>query len=351
MQISQSTFIRYGAVLAAGIIILAVYLTTLQTIPNGSSHPYMIDVGETQVALNVWGTLHATGYPLYTVLGNFFTPLPELLGVNPAAASSLFSVIWTLLALGGFYVLLNRLTGKRLLSAASLLVLALTRSVWIHSVIAEVYTMSLAILIGLWLLVIWKNGWSLERRVQALALLGSIGVAHHRALMFVAPALIFALWPQLRANTRQLPGILLTSIPFVMLGFLQYLYLPLAAHAGSDWVYGNVGTWDGFWFTFWGHEADYLITRPTTLQGWIDNFDGTIRILEPTGACVCPYFSQEAPSVGWVRSLRTVGSKPATASSRSWIIASVTFWSSGASLPGAHTFWRACPRHAAIAET
>ena len=58
-----------GLVIALGIL-AAVYLSTLQTIPNGSSHYFMIDVGETQIVLNEWGTLHATGYPLYVITGN-----------------------------------------------------------------------------------------------------------------------------------------------------------------------------------------------------------------------------------------------------------------------------------------
>jgi hypothetical protein len=43
------------------LILLPFYLITLQTIPNGAEHYYMIDVGEMQIVLNKWGTLHATG--------------------------------------------------------------------------------------------------------------------------------------------------------------------------------------------------------------------------------------------------------------------------------------------------
>ena len=51
-------------------VLVPIYLSTLQTIPNGSENYYMIDVGETQNVLNQWGTLHATGYPLYVMVGN-----------------------------------------------------------------------------------------------------------------------------------------------------------------------------------------------------------------------------------------------------------------------------------------
>lgn len=38
--------------------------------PSGGDHFYMADVGETQMVLNLWGTLHGTGYPLYAIIGN-----------------------------------------------------------------------------------------------------------------------------------------------------------------------------------------------------------------------------------------------------------------------------------------
>lgn len=50
--------------------VVVLYLPTLQTTPNGGDHFYVADVGETQIVLNLWGTLHATGYPLYAIIGN-----------------------------------------------------------------------------------------------------------------------------------------------------------------------------------------------------------------------------------------------------------------------------------------
>jgi hypothetical protein len=70
------------------------------------------------------------------------------------------------------------------------------------------------------------------------------------------------------------------AVPLGLLGFLPYAYLPLRANAGADWVYSeDVNTWDGFWYHFWGREANYLITTPKNLQGWLDNLEGTLGIL------------------------------------------------------------------------
>ena len=88
------------AVLAAGVIAFILYLTTLQLNINGSSHPYVTDVGEIQNALPRWGTIHFTGYPQFTFLGSLFVWLTGLLGLAPAAAASLYSAIWGGVAIG-----------------------------------------------------------------------------------------------------------------------------------------------------------------------------------------------------------------------------------------------------------
>src|SRR3954453_23745793 len=92
-----------------GLIVLAIllvaYLSTLQTIPNGSEHYYMIDVGETQNVLNQWGTLHATGYPLYVIVGNVLVAGLRVLGVNAATAPGITSLIYGMIALTLIYVL------------------------------------------------------------------------------------------------------------------------------------------------------------------------------------------------------------------------------------------------------
>jgi len=86
-------------------ILLMAYLTTLQTIPNGSEHYYMIDVGETQNVLNQWGTLHATGYPLYVIVGNILVAGLRVLGVSVATAPGVTSLIYGMIALALIYVL------------------------------------------------------------------------------------------------------------------------------------------------------------------------------------------------------------------------------------------------------
>lgn len=279
---------RAAAVITVGVALAAIYAATLQTGINGSSDEYMIDVGEIQVALNVWGTIHHTGYPLFAILGNLFTlPLRALDLVAPAGAASLYATAWGVVALAAFGALLARLTRRPLLAAGITLVLGVTRSVWIHNVIAEVYSMSLAITALLYVVALWpapwSGAWSARRRILWLALLGGIGVAHHRAVAFIAPGLLLAIAPEVIAATRRgslrwrrtLPQ----AVALALLGFLPYVYLPLRARMDAAWVYGEPGTWNGFWTEFTGREANRLVTLAEGASGWLDNFTHALSLL------------------------------------------------------------------------
>ncbi|MBN1681353.1 MAG: DUF2723 domain-containing protein [Anaerolineae bacterium] len=279
-RISRSQVIIMA--LAAAALVIA-YAVTLQTHINGSSDEYMIDVGEIQVALNVWGTIHHTGYPLFAILGNLFTPPLQLLGVEPALASSLYATAWGLVALGGFGLLIGRLTGRPVLAALCVLLLGLARSIWIHNVIAEVYSMSLAIIVLMLIVVLWPapwtGAWHVRRRIAWVALLGGIGVAHHRAVAFAAPGLLLALWPHLLADRAHWRRTMITAGGLVLAGFVPYVYLPVRAWQDAEWVYGEPGTWRGFWIEFSGKEADRLVKLPANAAGWWDNIQDVWDIL------------------------------------------------------------------------
>jgi hypothetical protein len=253
----------------------------------------MIDVGELQVALNVWGVVHMTGYPHYTVAGNLFSPLPRLFGLSAAGAVSLFSTLWTGLALAGFYALVLRATRRPALAFSATFILGVARSIWVHSVVAEVYSLSVALLIALWLWALrpCDSRQAFRENMLLLAFLSGLAFAHHRALAFCGLGLAFVLWPHLRRYGRDLPLTLLLCLPSFAAGFLPYLYIPLRASVEGTWVYSpNLDTWAGFWFLVTGQEVDYLVRRPTDLHGWLENLRGTAAILgrewTPPGAAL-----------------------------------------------------------------
>jgi hypothetical protein len=216
------------------------------------------------------------------MLGNLATRGYRALDVNPAAAVSLYAMTWGLIALTLFYVLVYHLTGKAYIAAATTLVLGLARSVWIHNVIAEVYSMALAFEVLLLSIALWRpvvTAIDAQWRTWLLALVGGFGVAHHRTVALMAPGLLLAVWPGLRALGRRAWIVLGIALLIGLIGFIPYIYLPARALAHADWVYGNPGTLQGFWREFTGAEASWLMHLPANCQAWIDDIVDTFRIL------------------------------------------------------------------------
>ena len=269
---------------AAGVLALLMigYLATLQTIPNGSSQPFMVDVGEAQIVVNEWGSLHATGYPLYVISGNLLTTFAGWLGMGPFFSAAAVSTLWALLALALVYRLALRWTGQPWLAAGMVLLLGLTRDYWLHAVVAEIYSFTLWLL--LWLFSLAESRERGRGRLYGLALLGGFAVFHHRAIALSLPALLAAgaMTPGWRAAPgagrgalRRLAGSLLLGA----LGISQYLWLWLRARAGADWIYGQPGSLRGLWEQIRGADADAYIGLPESLSTLIENFQAINRAL------------------------------------------------------------------------
>lgn len=260
------------------ILLFLIYLPTLQTQVNGSPDPYAEDVAEIQTALNLGGTLHATGYPLYSMLGAAFVAGVRTLGVNPALAASLYSTVWCFIALSIFYTLIVKLTGRTGVASIITLLLGLTRGVWAYSVVAKPYTMTLAFCALLLLLALWP-GVDSRRRVLLLALVGGFAVSHHRMIAFMTPGLLLATIPPLFRDHRRIIPTFAIAIPVALIGFLPYLYLPIRASAGGLYVYGNPSTLQGFWDEFTAKEASHLFKFPAAPADWWNDARDTVDIL------------------------------------------------------------------------
>lgn len=268
------------------------YLATLQTIPNGSSQPFMVDVGETQIVLNEWGSLHATGYPLYVISGNILTTFAAALGIGPFFSAAAVSTLWGLMALALVYRLALRWTGQPWLAAGMVLLLGLTRDYWLHAVIAEIYTFTLWLLLLLFSLAEGQRRGS--GRLYGLALLGGFAVFHHRAIAMSIPALLAAAltrdvvltagaaftaaeiaevrWRAAHGSFRRALRTLGTCLILGALGLSQYLWLWLRARAGADWIYGQPDTLRGLWDEISGAEAANYTGLPESLPALLENF-------------------------------------------------------------------------------
>jgi hypothetical protein len=263
----------WGPGLFALAVLLPIYAGTLQYDVNGSSHDYLLDAGEIQVALNLWGTIHYTGYPHYTVLSAALTQVGRAAGLAPAAAASATSLVWSCLALLVVYRLLCHIVPRRtVVSGLAILALGLVETWWMHSVIAEVYSFSL-LLVGLAALLGMRlrRGWQPHVWLAWVGVLGT-AVGHHRVLLLILPMMGVLVgrdgWSWLRRHPRY---ILYACLAFLA-PFLVYLYLPLRAWQGATWVYGDPGTWPGLWQQFAGCEVwGDRLRLPQTVQAWLGN--------------------------------------------------------------------------------
>jgi hypothetical protein len=253
-------WIAVAAVLAA-----LLFLSTVQTVPNGSPSPYTTDVGEIQNALPRWGTIHWTGYPLYTVLGSLFVTLLRWVGVAPATGTSLFSALWGVVSVGLLVALLRELDVSGPMAALGGLVAAASVSFWMDASLAEVHTLTAAFTLATLLLGL-RFGRSGERRdLVLLALVFSQGVAHQRAVLFLAPAVALLVVGQLRAVWRGL----LPALGVCLLAPLTYLYLPLRVQMGSTWTFGSPGTWQRVAGMLLDNRAERIVSWPVGIGEWL----------------------------------------------------------------------------------
>jgi len=289
---------------AALVIVAAVYLLTFQNDICSNPSEYVIDSGEYQIALSLWGTVHHTGAPTYSLLGAAFTSLLRLMGIAPAAGAALFSVFCTLVGLGFIYALGTHVTNNPWAAGAAVMALALGKSFWINSVIAE--QRGFAIMLeaaSLWLAVCYAETRS-DRTLYALTFVWGQAVVHHRLAIIMIPALAVLVLPALlgrseplrntesllrtaetlrftqRDRLHSLLKLLAGCVGLWLLGFAFYLYMPLRAWMGA-WTYGSPGTWNGFWFLFWAKEVPFLMDPPANPAGLIANIQDTFAQLAP----------------------------------------------------------------------
>ncbi len=239
---------------------------TLQPDINGSNDEYMEDVGEFQNVLAHWGTAHSPGYPLYAVVGAAFVAVVHGVGVSYALAASLFSAVVTLAALLGLYRLLRVLDVAPPLAALAGLVLAATRPVWVHASVAEVYAPVLGFIVLAHLIAV--QWWADRRPAWLYGLLATLafGVGHHPLVGLAAPGLTLLVAPLALRTLWERPRRLLPALVSLLAPFLIHLYQPLRAWTGAAWVYGQPGTWDGFWFQVTAREYAGLL-RPSLAPG------------------------------------------------------------------------------------
>ena len=229
------------AALAAGLVPLGIYLATLSPTVNGG------DSGELVAVAHLFGVAHPPGYPLHALLGKLMTLLP------------LGSVAWRvnlLSALGdaGAALLLFRaltlLTGDLAAGLLAAGAFAFAPLVWPYAITAEVFALNNLFAAGL---LYWSaralredaQGATPLRTLCLAAFWVSLGLSNHHTLVFFAVP--FGLLVLVLAGRRLLvPRVVGALAAATALGFLPYLYLPLAGARPAAVTWGDTATWSGF---------------------------------------------------------------------------------------------------------
>jgi hypothetical protein len=243
---------------------------------NGSNHPYATDVGELQNALPRWGTIHFSGYPLYSVTGSLIVTLLRLVGIPPALGSSLVSLLWGALSVAVLARLAVELGATRAAALVGVLVFPVSTSMWIDASLAEVHTMTLLfIALTLYLAVRFDRTGDRRLLIWLVAVFGQ-GMFHGRSVVGLLPAVALLAMPHWHKVWRNAP--LLVGVGLVLPPLL-YLYLPLREWMGSRWTFGNTSTWEGFWRMFLNIKAARFVEVEREMVGWVERASVTLSLV------------------------------------------------------------------------
>ncbi|MBD3266672.1 DUF2723 domain-containing protein [bacterium] len=139
----------------------------------------------------VLGICHPTGYPLFIAISHLFSHIPIQ---TLAFRANLQSMVFALIALGLLYGLIYRATGRIGLSLALAVFAGGTNAVWTYACAAEVYSLHLALLMGIaWAVYSWDRNPS-DTRLCWVFILLTLGFLHHLLTVTLLPALAYLLW-------------------------------------------------------------------------------------------------------------------------------------------------------------
>ncbi len=217
---------------------------------------------EFQLVCPTLGIAHPTGYPLYTLLGKFFTLIP--IG-DAAYRVNLMSAFFAALTVVFTYLLVRMLTDNSLSAFFASLAVAVSPVFWSQAVIAEVYSLNAFFTaLVVYLLLRWEANrrqrptvWqvsipAIPNNLLLAAFVYGLSLTHHRLMLFLAPAMALFAWlterPLRSWRICNPPPLKLASRLFLLFlaPLMLYAYIPLRGlHISSlDGTYQN--TWSGF---------------------------------------------------------------------------------------------------------
>lgn len=273
--------------LAVFLVSLVTWLLTLAPTVTGE------DSGELVAAAYTLGIPHPPGYPLWCLVTRFFMLMP--IG-DVAWRANFGSAFAAAIAVALTVPLLTRLGVRPRVAAASTLLLTASATLWSQAVIAEVYGLSLLLLVGLlncW--VAWSQAVDEpvgDTWMTAAAFLTTLSLGAHQTVILASPLiLLLVVWV---GRERLLSPLRLARIAVALLaGLSVQLYLPLRAATSPAMNWGLPDTPERFW-------AHVTRQQYPSLMGATHTLAGTLRQWKVVGG----YLFNQWP---WPVSLMVVG--------------------------------------------
>jgi hypothetical protein len=235
---------RANAVVVAALVATVAFWAYTRTLLPG------VDLGDTggfQAAV-LWPEVSARqAYPLYYDLASRFVRVVSV--ANPARGLNLFSAVGGAVAVA-LLASLSALVAESLFAGiVAGLLLAFSYTFWSQAIIAEVYTLHLAlVLVSCLALYAYAERPSRVRLALFFSVYALAFGNHLSMILLFAPFAIFLL--QVTPNRRQLvaPAVIVMAIAIAAAGALQYL-----PNFASTWSLGDgplswVDRWRAFWF-------------------------------------------------------------------------------------------------------
>ena len=214
---TRTSLLDWAALAAFGLPLLLYIRTLAPTI-------YNLDSAEFTTAVVTNGLVRTTGYPLYLVLGKLWTWLPW--SADMGYRLNLFSAVCGAVTIFLADSILRRLDVGPWARLGALGLLAVAPYFWSLSLIAEVYTLHTALMVGVILALLrWADAPSPSRLALPMLLM-TLSMGNHAATVLLVPGCV---WFVLARHPRQLADwrVWLASGTAVLLGACIFLTLPL----------------------------------------------------------------------------------------------------------------------------
>ena len=231
-----------------------------------------VDLGDTggfQAAV-LWPEQSARrAYPLYYTLATPF--IRAVSEDNPARGLNLFSAIWAAIAVGLLALVSGRLTKSPLAGAAAGLMLAFSYTFWTQAIIAEVYTLHLALIAACLLALYAFAARPTTARLAVFFALYAVAFGNHLGMiLLLVPFTVFLVQVHPQPRALIAPSTILLAIAIAIVGALQYTPMFLYVWSSID----APATWNDRVAAFWLDvtKADWreeMVFGVQTSQLWI----------------------------------------------------------------------------------